>query len=95
VEEARSEAAALFQARCVTCHGPSGRGDGPASASLDPKPRNFQQDGWQETVSDEHLRKAILYGGGAVGLSPAMPGNPDLIAKGPVVEALIEHIRDL
>lgn len=30
--------AQLFQAQCVACHGPQGHGDGPAAASLDPKP---------------------------------------------------------
>lgn len=30
--------AQLFQAQCAACHGPQGHGDGPAAASLDPKP---------------------------------------------------------
>ena len=30
--------AQLFQAQCVTCHGPQGRGDGPLAPTLDPKP---------------------------------------------------------
>lgn len=30
--------AQLFQAQCAACHGPQGRGDGPAAATLDPKP---------------------------------------------------------
>lgn len=38
--------AQLFQAQCATCHGPQGRGDGPAAATLDPKP----------TALAEHLR---------------------------------------
>ncbi|MBW2426946.1 MAG: cytochrome c [Deltaproteobacteria bacterium] len=94
-EATQEEATALFQGRCVTCHGAGGRGDGPASKGLDPKPRNFQDPEWQTTVTDEHLRNVILYGGGAVGLSPAMPGNPDLIAKRAQVDALIQYIRDL
>ncbi|MDH5513451.1 MAG: cytochrome c [Gammaproteobacteria bacterium] len=28
----------LFQANCASCHGPTGRGDGPAGAALNPKP---------------------------------------------------------
>ena len=31
----------LFAAQCASCHGEHGRGDGPASAAIDPKPRNF------------------------------------------------------
>jgi len=50
---------------------------------------------WQESVTDEHLTKIIKFGGAAVGRSPTMPGNPDLIAKPEVVAALVEHIRSL
>ncbi|MCM0606771.1 MAG: c-type cytochrome [Xanthomonadaceae bacterium] len=39
---------ALFDAQCVTCHGSAGQGNGPASAGLNPKPRNFTAtDGWK------------------------------------------------
>ena len=31
----------LFQANCAACHGAAGHGNGPAAASLDPKPVNF------------------------------------------------------
>lgn len=30
-----------FQKLCWTCHGKTGKGDGPAGASLNPKPKNF------------------------------------------------------
>ena len=32
---------ALFQTNCAACHGATGHGNGPAAASLDPKPVNF------------------------------------------------------
>ncbi len=31
----------LFTTNCIACHGVNGKGDGPAAASLNPKPRNF------------------------------------------------------
>ncbi|HEU4618981.1 MAG TPA: cytochrome c/FTR1 family iron permease [Gammaproteobacteria bacterium] len=34
-------AAARFRESCAACHGAEGRGDGPAAASLDPKPTDF------------------------------------------------------
>jgi caa(3)-type oxidase subunit IV len=38
----------LFATNCASCHGAEGHGDGPASAALNPKPRNFTQDaGWK------------------------------------------------
>jgi mono/diheme cytochrome c family protein len=36
---ARGEA--LFKQNCSSCHGDGGHGDGPASGTLNPKPRNF------------------------------------------------------
>jgi mono/diheme cytochrome c family protein len=91
--EARAEARKIFEQRCTPCHGPMGRGDGPASASLNPHPRNFTDKTWQGTVTDEHIQKIIQYGGAAVGKSPNMPANPDLQAKPLVVQALAKKIR--
>jgi mono/diheme cytochrome c family protein len=77
--DARAEAEQIFTTRCVTCHGPQGAGDGPASAGLTPPPRNFQDPAWQA----------------AVGKSAAMPGNPDLMSKPDVVAALRAFVRGL
>lgn len=93
--EDKAAAVELFNNRCTPCHGPQGRGDGPASAALTPKPRNFGDPEWQKGVTDEHLEKIIVYGGAAVGKSPAMPANPDLDQKPGVVKELRAHIRSL
>lgn len=90
-----AEAEEIFKTRCTTCHGPEGKGDGPASVTLNPKPRNFSDQEWQKQVTDEHIEKIIQYGGAAVGKSAAMPGNPDLMSKPAVVAALREHVRSL
>lgn len=92
---AAAEAKQIFETRCFTCHGTAGAGDGPASAGLTPPPRNFQEPGWQASVTDEHIRQIIQYGGAAVGKSPAMPANPDLMSKPEVVDALRAHVRAL
>ena len=57
---------------CVACHGPQGKGDGVASAALDPKPRDLSDAAYVSTLSNEHLYKVINEGGPAVGLSPMM-----------------------
>jgi mono/diheme cytochrome c family protein len=90
---AREEANQIVASRCTTCHGPEGKGDGPASAGLTPPPRNFHDPAFQARVTDEHIEQIIQYGGAAVGLSPAMPANPDLTSKPEVVAALREKIR--
>jgi len=88
-----AEAQQIFVTRCAVCHGQDGRGDGPGSAALDPKPRNYHDEEWQEQVTDEEIRQAILYGGAAVGKSPSMVANPDLTSKPEVVAALTQLIR--
>jgi mono/diheme cytochrome c family protein len=91
---ARQEAQQLFSTRCTACHGPTGHGDGPAAVSLNPKPRNYHDTAWQAVTKDDEIEKAIVYGGAAVGKSPAMVGNPDLDAKPEVVSALREIVRN-
>lgn len=86
-------AAQLFEERCAPCHGKGGRGDGPSAVSLNPKPRNYTDPDWQQTVSDDRIARAIILGGKSVGLSEMMPGNPDLAAEPEVVEELIQIIR--
>ena len=93
--EARAEATEIFSSRCSVCHGQGGAGDGPASAGLVPKPRNFSDKAWQASVTDEHREKIIQDGGAAVNKSAAMPSNPDLVAKPATVTALRAHVRQL
>jgi mono/diheme cytochrome c family protein len=53
------EARKLFNTKCITCHGDHGAGDGPNSVTLDPKPRAFADAKWQDSVSDEQIKKTI------------------------------------
>lgn len=88
------EAKKIYKERCATCHGANGKGDGVASASLNPKPRDYTDKAWQASVDDEHLRETIIGGGVAVGKSAMMPPNPDLKGKPEVVGGLVKIIRD-
>jgi mono/diheme cytochrome c family protein len=83
----------IFATRCSTCHGVNGKGDGPASAALNPKPRNYTDPAWQRSVTDDHIRKTILEGGAAVGKSPLMVPNPDLVGHPDVVDGLVKIVR--
>lgn len=89
----RVEADTLFASRCQACHGATGAGDGPASSGLNPRPRNFHDASWQASVSTEQITKIIRYGGASIGKSAAMPANPDLTDRGPVVAALTGKVR--
>lgn len=57
-----------FDMFCVTCHGSTGAGDGPAANALDPKPKNLQT----TTRTDDELKKIIKEGGASQGLSTTM-----------------------
>ncbi|MCA9525497.1 MAG: c-type cytochrome [Myxococcales bacterium] len=94
-EQALTEAKTVFSQRCATCHGQQGKGDGPAGAALNPKPRSFGEAGWQAKVTDEHLAKVIVGGGQSVGLSPMMAPNPDLKDKPEVVKGLVQLVREM
>jgi mono/diheme cytochrome c family protein len=89
------DAEQVFLNRCTSCHGMDGRGDGPGSAKLNPKPRNFHDKAWQASVTDTHIEKVIVYGGAAVGKSPQMAANPDFAGQPAVVTALRQYIRQL
>lgn len=87
------KAQVIFNERCSACHGTEGKGNGPASAALNPKPRNYGDKAWQASVTDEQIRKTITMGGAAVGKSPIMPASPDLDEKPEVVEGLVKLVR--
>ncbi len=93
VPAARKEANDLYQSLCSTCHGPSGRGDGPGAAACDPKPRTFLDVAWQSSVTDEHIVKTVTFGGAAVGKSPQMPAQPQLKGKTEVLQHLVAIVR--
>ncbi|MHB8381749.1 MAG: c-type cytochrome [Candidatus Binataceae bacterium] len=57
---------------CVKCHGPGGKGNGPAAATLSTRPRDFTDCARMAKESDDKLFNVIKNGGGANGLSPDM-----------------------
>lgn len=61
-----------FENTCAACHGPGGKGDGPAAAALDPKPKNLTDAELLSKQTDDFIYKVISEGGASVGLSPMM-----------------------
>ena len=90
----KATAKKIFDERCSACHGLNGKGDGAAAAALNPKPRNYTDKAWQASITDEQIKKTIVFGGIAVGKSANMPSSPDLDAKPEVVEGLVKIIRE-
>lgn len=53
----------LFNQNCVACHGPAGRGDGPAAKGLNPPPRDFSHAaGWKNGYQIEGIWKTLQEG---------------------------------
>ncbi len=54
---------ALFERNCRSCHGPEGRGDGPAAGGLSPPPRNFAEAlGWKTGTTIPEIYRTLMEG---------------------------------
>jgi mono/diheme cytochrome c family protein len=84
----------LYEKNCTTCHGTSGKGDGPAAKSFSPKPRDLTDEDYMRTLTDEHLYRVISGGGKALGKSPYMPPWEALLERQDIIN-LIYYIRSL
>ncbi|MGH7832445.1 MAG: c-type cytochrome [Candidatus Binatia bacterium] len=59
---------------CAGCHGPEGRGNGPAAGSLNLKPADLSDADYVKNLTDKYLYDVIKDGGAKVKKSPLMPG---------------------
>lgn len=84
----------VYTQYCVSCHGATGQGNGPAAAALNPKPRDLTDKSIMTSLTDEHLFKVIQGGGASVGKSPLMPPWGAALDK-QNIENVIAFIRSL
>jgi mono/diheme cytochrome c family protein len=70
-----------FAARCASCHGPEGKGDGPVGQALPPGTvRDLKTGPFKFATDAAKVKELLVKGGAAVGLNPLMPaqaGVPD------------------
>jgi mono/diheme cytochrome c family protein len=52
----------LFTQNCATCHGESGKGDGPAAAALNPKPQNLTDNEWKHGGEPQQIFQTVTNG---------------------------------
>lgn len=63
----------IFQTSCAACHGPEGKGDGPAAETLEPKPATLSDGMMMDMVSDGYLFWRVSKGGQMEPFNSAMP----------------------
>jgi len=84
---------AKFEMVCSRCHGSDGRGAKSASVGLTPRP-DFTSSEWQQRTSDERIKKVVLEGGAAVGLSTETPGWKGFLTP-EEMDPLVEYLRSV
>jgi mono/diheme cytochrome c family protein len=70
---------ALYDQDCASCHGASGKGDGPAAAALDPKPQDLADNA--ASLGDDYMYWRIAEGGAMAPFNSAMPAWKDILSS--------------
>jgi len=85
--EAQAAGQAIYDARCATCHGAAGMGDGELATSLDPIPSDFTM-GHADSWTDPYLYYRIADGpdGGPDGTS--MPAFADTLSEAEIWQVI-------
>src|SRR6266545_7228076 len=87
----------IYAQHCQVCHGPDGRGNGPAAPSLIPRPRDFTlgQFKYKSTPPDQPPSDADLMRVVSDGLpASAMPSWHDLLSDGDMRE-VVAYVKGL
>jgi len=71
--DAWADGMALYKAKCASCHGAEGKGDGAAGKFLKPPPPDFSSADFAAKADAAAIKKVVKEGGKAVGKSPSMP----------------------
>ncbi|MBS1902188.1 MAG: cytochrome c [Bacteroidetes bacterium] len=82
----------LYITTCAPYHGQTGKGDGPAAANLNPKPRDHTNGAYMSKLTDDRIGHTIKKGGAQFGY-PGMPAQPQL--KEDEINALLAYVRSL
>ncbi|HEY3876854.1 MAG TPA: cytochrome c, partial [Candidatus Kapabacteria bacterium] len=77
---------------CGPCHGAGGKGDGPAAAALNPKPRDHTNGAYMDKLTNGHIFAVIKHGGSSFGY-PGMPAQPQLADD--TIRNVIAFVRSL
>jgi len=84
--------AATYHSFCASCHGDSGKGNGPGAVAFNPAPTDFTDCAKMKMRSDEFLYEVVAKGGSAEGLSRSMPGWSEAFT-GSQIHGLVEYLK--
>ena len=84
------EAKQLYEQICATCHGASGKGDGPTGQALQPKPADLATA--LQGKDEAYLAKVIMEGGSGVGKSSMMPAYQGVLSE-EQIQSLIQYVK--
>lgn len=85
---------AIYATYCVSCHGESGRGDGPSAAGFATKPADLTAGRLMNQLPDDFLANIIKNGGPAEGLAPGMPAFGRFLGDDQTAQ-VIRYVRSL
>ncbi len=85
---------AVYQQYCASCHGTGGKGDGPAGAALNPKPRDLSDKTYAQGLKDDYLFQITKNGGPVVKKSPLMPAWGNTL-KDDQIKDVVGYLRSL
>jgi mono/diheme cytochrome c family protein len=85
---------AVYVKHCATCHGDTGRSDGPGAAALPIKPPPFTDGRLLNPLPDDFLYRVIRDGAGAVGLAPQMPAFGPFLTEREIRD-VVAYVRTL
>ena len=89
-----ADGASDYKTYCAMCHGATGKGDGAASANLNPKPADLSSEAFWKGKDDAYLKKVVKEGGAAVGKSPLMAAWGKVLSDAQI-DAVVAHLKTL
>jgi mono/diheme cytochrome c family protein len=75
---------ALYESKCLMCHGADGKGNGPAATAFNPKPADFSNpDFWKRKDIDKFITDTVENGHGMMPAFNLKPGE---------IKAIIDYL---
>ena len=66
---------AIYEERCILCHGPKGDGKGQGAIALNPKPANYTQKKFWDEMNIEKITEVVKAGKGQMRSNPDLPDD--------------------